>query len=116
MHRVLRVETVRLDELGPVDSLLAARPEQPLLLATQVTEVAAADPLGEDRWPKLPQPESQVGLDQGQLVGDEQEQEHGRVTLERQPHVLAQAVCDQVEIARSRAGALWLGALDPVLE
>ena len=42
VHRVLRVVAVRLDELGPVDALLPARAEQPLLLAPQVAEVATA--------------------------------------------------------------------------
>ena len=55
-------------------------------------------------------------IDQGQFVGDEPEQEYGRVPFESQPHVLAEAVGNQVEVARSRAGALRLGALDPVLQ
>ena len=36
--------------------------------------------------------------------------------LQRQARVLAQAVRDQVEVARPRACALRLGPLDPVLE
>ncbi len=53
MHRVLRVVPMRLDELRPVDALLAARSEEPLLLSTEVSEVtapgAARENLGAER-------------------------------------------------------------------
>ena len=38
------------------------------------------------------------------------------MTLEREPHVLAQAVGDEVEVARAGADALGLRPLDEVLE
>src|SRR5262249_46661721 len=59
---------------------------------------------------------SQIGLDERAHVGDEHEQEDGRMSLQRQSHVLAQAVRDEVEIARARAGTFRLRPLDPVLE
>jgi len=43
---------VRLDQLGPVDTLLAAASDKPLALAAQVAEVPATRALREDRRPQ----------------------------------------------------------------
>ena len=49
---------------------------------------------------ELVQIRTELGLDLNQLVRHEEEQENGGVTLERQPHVLPQAVRHEVQVAR----------------
>jgi hypothetical protein len=64
---------VGLDQLGPVDPLLAACTEQQRLLTAQVAEVAAARSLGRRSPAAVAAAAAQFGLDQRQLVGDEEE-------------------------------------------
>src|SRR5262245_4130716 len=116
MHRVLRVEAVRFDELGSVDPLLAARPEEPLLLTAEVPEVPPAGPPRDDRRPQLTQLVAELRLDQDQLRRDEQEQQDRRVPLEGEPNVLPQAVGNEIEVTWPGANALGLSALDEVFE
>jgi hypothetical protein len=85
VHRVLRVEAVRLDELRAVDVALPACAEKPLALTLEVTEIAAAGALGEDRSRETAQLTAEVGLDQRQLWRHKQQQQDGRVSLEREP-------------------------------
>ena len=116
MHRVLRVVAVRLDELGPVDALLAAHTEQALLLAVEIAEVPASRSPREDRRGERPQLVAEDRLRIDELVRHEQEQQDRRMSLEREPHVLAQAVRDEVEVARAGSDTLRLRPLDVVLE
>src|SRR5918999_1113585 len=66
--------------------------------------------------PQVAQLLTQLRLDEHELVGDEQEQQDRGVALEREPDVLAQAVGDEVEVARSGPHAFRLRPLDVVLE
>ena len=61
VHRILRVEPVRLDELRAVNALLPARAEQPLLLAVEIAEVAATCSPREQRRPQCAQLLPQLG-------------------------------------------------------
>src|SRR5436190_11400674 len=105
-----------LDQFGTVHVPLPSRSEQPFALAAQVAEVAAAGTLGEDRAGQPAELPAERRLHDRQLRRDEEEQQHGRVALEREPEVLAEVVGDEVEVARPRAGAFRLRSLHPVLE
>src|SRR5439155_7015677 len=99
VHGVLRVETVRFDQLRPVDAFLAACAEQALLLAAEIAEVAASCAAREQRRRERLQLETELRPHERRVVPDEQQQEHRRMPLEREPDVLPEAVRDEVEVA-----------------
>jgi hypothetical protein len=82
----------------------------------EVPEVSSPGPTGEERRAKRPESVAEPGPRVDELVRHEEEQQDRRMALERETDVLAQAVRDEIEIPRSRARALRLGALDVVLE
>src|SRR5262245_34506839 len=116
VHRLLRVVAVSVHELGPVHPLLPTHPEQTLLLAVQIAEVAAAGPSGQDRRSQLAKLPTEVGLHEHHLLRSEEEQQDRRMPLESEPHVLPEAVGDKVEVARARTDARRPLPLDEVLE
>jgi hypothetical protein len=116
VHRVLGVESVCFDQLGAVDPLLPARPDQPLLLGTQVAEKPRACLPGDDCRRELAEHPPSLGADAQSRRRRVEEQQHGRVPGDGKPEPLAQRVRDEIEVAGAGARALRLRPLNVVLE
>src|SRR5919201_2482176 len=75
VHRVLRVEAVRLHELGTVDVLLPTRTEQTLLLSAEVAEITASGALRQQRRAQVAELAADGPLLDDQLLRNEQQQQ-----------------------------------------
>src|SRR5262249_30247584 len=116
VHRVLRVEPVSLDQLRPVHVALAASADQPLLLGAHVTDEPRSGLARNDRWRELSKRGTAFGADEQRLGRRKEQEQHRRIPCEGEAEPLAETVGDQVEIAGTGAEALWLRALEVMLE
>ena len=116
MHRVLRIEAVRLYELGSVDPLLPARSEKSFFLPAQVSEIPGSGAAREKGGAKFAQFLTELRLHEYELLGHEEEQQDRGVTLEGKPGVLPQVVRHEIEVTWPRPRSFGLSALDEVLE
>jgi hypothetical protein len=114
VHRVLRVVAVLAAQLAGAAAAHAAD-EAAALRVHVAQERAAGAPADEGRG-QLAQPVAERRAHHQLVLGHEQQQQRRRAPLEDQPHVLAQAVDRQVEVARAARLALGAGAVDEVVE
>jgi hypothetical protein len=103
VHRILRVVAELLDELGTVHVALAPLPNEAFALRFKIAEESPAGLSRRERRRELLELPSDLGPDDERIVWQVQEQEHGRIALERQARPFPQTVDGQIQIAGSRS-------------